>query len=116
MRRRKLDYEALGKNIKKYRSLQGFTQEKLAEKCCCSNSHIGQIENARGTPSLDMTVRIANALRVTVDQLVKESYANPEMVYLKEAAERIEKYSVAQRIRACEGLIAYLDSLENFNQ
>ena len=106
----------LSQNIVNHRHILHLTQEKLAEKCCCSNSHIGQIENARGTPSLDMTVRIANALRVTVDQLVKESYANPEMVYLKEAAERIEKYSVAQRIRACEGLIAYLDSLENFNQ
>ncbi len=94
----------------------GFSQEELADKCGCSNSHIGQIENARGIPSLDMVVRIANSLSVTVDQLLKESYANPEVVYLREIAGRIEKYPVARRIQACEGLMAYLDSLEKFSQ
>ncbi len=111
-----MNFEALGKNIKKYRVMLGFSQAELAEKCGCCNSHIGQIENAKGIPSLEMTIRIAEALSVTVDQLLKESYANPERAYLREAAERIEKYSVGQRIRACEGLLAYLDSLENFNQ
>lgn len=88
----------------------------MADKCECSNSHIGQIENARGIPSLDKVVRIANALSVTVDQLLRESYSNPEVVYLREIAERIEKYPVARRIQACEGLMAYLDSLEKFSQ
>lgn len=94
----------------------GFSQEELAGKCDCSNSHIGQIENARGIPSLDMVVRIANSLSVTVGQLRGESYSNPEVVYLRELAERIEKYPVARRIQACEALMAYLDSLEKFSQ
>lgn len=111
-----MDYITLGKNIRKYRLILGFSQEELADKCGCSNSHIGQIENARGIPSLDMVVRIANSLSVTVDQLLKESYSNPEIVYLREIAERIEKYPVARRIQACEGLMAYLDSLEKFSQ
>lgn len=111
-----MDYIILGKNIRKYRLMHGFTQEKLADKCGCSNSHIGQIENVRGIPSLDMVVRIANALSVTLDHLLKESYSNPEVVYLREIAERIEKYPVARRIRACEGLMSYLDSLEKFSQ
>ena len=88
----------------------------MAGKCECSNSHIDQIENARGIPSLNRVVKIANALSVTVDQLLKESYSNPEVVYLREIAERIEKYPVARRIQACEALMAYLDSLEKFSQ
>ena len=111
-----MDYITLGKNVRKYRLILGFTQEELADKCECSNSHIGQIENARGIPSLDKVVRIANALSMTVDQLLKESYSNPEVVYLREIAGRIEKYPVARRIQACEGLMAYLDSLEKFSQ
>lgn len=111
-----MDYITLGKNVRKYRLILGFSQEELAGKCSCSNSHIGQIENARGIPSLDMVVRIANSLSVTVDQLLKESYSNPEVVYLREIAERIEKYPVTRRIQACEGLMAYLDSLEKFSQ
>ena len=111
-----MDYKTLGKNIRKYRLILGWKQEYLAEKCGCSDSHIGQKENARGIHSLDMVVKIANALSVTVDQLLKESYSNPEVVYLREVAERIEKYPVARRIQACEWLMAYLDSLEKFSQ
>ena len=111
-----MDYITLGKNVRKYRLILGFTQEELADKCECSNSHIGQIENARGIPSLNRVVKIANALSVTVDQLLKESYSNLEVVYLREIAERIEKYPVARRIQACEALMAYLDSLEKFSQ
>ena len=54
-----MDYVVLGKNIRKYRQMRGMRQEDLAEICDCGNSHIGQIENARGIPSLDMIVRIA---------------------------------------------------------
>ena len=95
-----MDYVILGKNIRKYRQMRGMRQEDLAEICDCGNSHIGQIENARGIPSLDMIVRIANALSVTVDQLLKEYYSEPEKVYLREIAERIEKYPVKQRVYA----------------
>lgn len=111
-----MDYITLGKNIRKYRLILGVTQEDLADKCGCGGSHIGQIENARGIPSLDMVVRIANSLSVTVDQLLRESYSNPEVVYLREIAERIEKYPVTRRIQACEGLMSYLNSLEKFSQ
>lgn len=111
-----MDYVILGKNIKKFRQLKGLRQSDLAEICDCSDSHIGQIENARGIPSLDTVVKISNALEVTVDRLLKESYANPDMVYLKEISERIGKYPVSRRIMACEGLMHYLDSLEKFSQ
>jgi transcriptional regulator with XRE-family HTH domain len=87
----------------------GMTYENVAKL-------IGQIENARGVPSLDTLVKISGALGVTVDQLLKENYVNPEMVYLKEISERIAAYSARQRIMACESLLNYLDSLEKFNQ
>lgn len=111
-----MDYKTLGANIRKHRLMQGMKQEELAERCDCSSSHIGQIENARGIPSLEMTVRIANALDVTVDQLLSTSYKKPEIIYLHELALRIEKYPMEQKIRACEALKSYLDSLEKFVQ
>lgn len=110
-----MDYVVLGRNIRKYRQMCGLRQEDLAERCGCGNSHIGQIENAKGIPSLEMVVRIANALSVTVDQLLREYYAEPEKVYLKEIAERIEKYPVKQRIYACEGLAEFLNTIEKFS-
>lgn len=85
-----VDYKTLGQNIRRLRVTQGFRQEDLAEKCGCSSSHIGQIENGRVKPSLDMTVRIANALNATTDQLLAHEFSHPEEIYLKEIAERIE--------------------------
>ena len=98
-----MDYKTLGQNIRRLRVTQGFR-------------HIGQIENGRVKPSLDMTVRIANALNATTDQLLAHEFSHPEEIYLKEIAERIEKYPVSKRILACEGFNTYLDSLEKFSK
>ena len=111
-----VDYKTLGQNIRRLRVTQGFRQEDLAEKCECSASHIGQIENGRVKPSLEMTVRIANALSATTDQLLAHEFSHPEEIYLKEIAKRIEKYPVSKRILACEGFNTYLDSLEKFSK
>lgn len=99
-----VDYIALGQNIRKYRTLAGLRQEDLAELCECSNSHIGQVENARTIPSLEMVVTIANALKVTVDQLLLASIGHAELVYLREMEERIKKLPTATKIMACEEL------------
>ena len=111
-----MDYSILGKNIKKYRQLKGLRQSDLAEMAGCGSSHIGQLENGRGTPSLEIAINIANALEVTVDQLLVGYYNRPDMVYLKEISERIESYQVKQRIMACEGVLNYLKTLEDFNR
>lgn len=110
-----MNYEALGKNIKKHRLSAGLRQCDLAEKCGCSDSHIGQIERSATIPSLDVIVRIANALKVSLDALLCHSVDYPERIYLKDIADRLETYSVAKRIRACEALMAYLDTLEQFS-
>lgn len=111
-----MDYKTFGQNIKRFRVTQGFRQEDIAELCDCSTSHIGQIENGRVKPSLEMTVRISNALNTTTDQFLSHEFTHPEKIYLKEIAERIEKYPVEKRILACEGFKTYLDSLEKFSE
>lgn len=73
----------------------GIRQEDLAERCNCSVSHIAHIEKGLGKPSLEMVVIIANKLGVTVDQLLGTYYNNPEIIYLREIAERIDKYDVS---------------------
>lgn len=110
-----MDFKVLGKNIKKFRLLAGLTQSQLAEICECSNGHIGQVENAVTKPSLDMTVRIANALNTTVDQLLGFAYDHPEHIFLDELAARIGGYPREKRLQVCEDLNDYLDSLEKFS-
>ena len=111
-----VDYKALGKNIRKYRIRAGLRQEDLAEKCDCSNSHIGQVENARTIPSLEMVLNIANALDVTVDQLLIASIDHAEVVFLREMEERIRKLPTATKIMACDELSNLLAIIERVHK
>lgn len=51
-------------NLKYYRKLKGYTQEKLAEVCGCETGTIGCIEIGRQAPSFKMICLIAEALEI----------------------------------------------------
>ena len=97
-----MDYQLLGKNIRKYRIRLGMKQDELAEQVGCTGSHIGQIENNHGIPSLEMAVNIANALHTTVDQLVIDSLDCPEIVYLRDMEQRIRSMPMPIKLLTCE--------------
>lgn len=68
-----LDYKAIGQRIKIARIKADMTQEKLAERIDLSNSHVSNIETGTTKVSLTAIVTIANALGVTVDDLLCDS-------------------------------------------
>lgn len=68
-----LDYKAIGQRIKITRIKAGLTQEKLSELIDLSNSHMSNIETGTARVSLTSIVLIANALNVTVDDLLCDS-------------------------------------------
>jgi putative transcriptional regulator len=57
--------EAVRQNIKYYREKQGISQVKLALLCDCGTGTIGGIEAGKANPSLEMLIRIAEALKIT---------------------------------------------------
>ena len=66
-------YEIISKNIKKYRKLKGWTQEKLAEEINYSLSFISGIESAyHQTFSLGAIWRISRALGVEFNKLCED--------------------------------------------
>lgn len=110
-----MDYKCLGKNVRKYRKKAKLTQEALAEKVERSNSHIGQIENGRGIPSLSTTVDIANVLGITVDQLVNSDLRHPELTYLKGFDERLQRMPIPVRRTACQMIQELVDVMEKLS-
>ena len=68
-----IDYKALGAKIKEYRKKENITQEQLAEMADISLSHMSNIETASASVSLPALKLIANALDVTLDELLIES-------------------------------------------
>lgn len=65
-----MNYELLGKHIRERRKEKKYTLEQLAEKLDVSTTFIGQIERAKGIPSLETLVKIANALEISTDSLL----------------------------------------------
>ena len=61
-----LNYKHIGRRIREERIRTGMSQEKLAELADSSPQYISHIENARKKASLEMIVRVANALDVSV--------------------------------------------------
>jgi transcriptional regulator with XRE-family HTH domain len=68
-----LNYKHIGRRIRQERLRKRLSQEKLAEMTDSSPQYISHIENARKRASLEMIVRIAKALDISVDQILSEN-------------------------------------------
>ena len=71
MKKKIIDYKAMGKRIRIKRLQMGLTQEQLAEKADISTSHVGEVERGTSICSLKVLVSIANVLELNLDTLVK---------------------------------------------
>lgn len=62
-----------GENVRKYRRLLNLSQEDLADRAELHRTYIGMIERAEKNITLVNIQRIANALEVNIEDLVKIS-------------------------------------------
>lgn len=60
---------ALGSRVKGLRAQRGLTQEQLAERADLHRSYLASIEVGGRNPTLDVIVKLANALHVSVRDL-----------------------------------------------
>ena len=75
-----LDYKAIGKRIKIARINADMTQERLSDLLGISPSHMSNIETGTTHVSLTTMVKLANALGVSLDDLLCDSvtHARPQ--------------------------------------
>lgn len=64
-----MEAEKWGRRIRAYRKLKGFTQEGFAKELGVSVSIIGEIERGNRLPTDDLLIRIAAALKTSVEDL-----------------------------------------------
>jgi len=62
-------------NIKRYRQMKGWSQEKLAEKMEISTNYLSEIETGKGWVSPFSLVKLANAMEIEVFELFKPQEA-----------------------------------------
>lgn len=92
-----LNYTEIGKRIKIARIRKGISQEKLAELVDLSLSHMSNIETGTTRVSLVAIVRIANALNVTIDDLLCDNLirAKPQFEYdIKQLLDVCDDYEI----------------------
>lgn len=62
-----------GNNVRHYRHLKNLSQEELALKADLHRTYIGMIERAEKNITLNNMEKIANALEVNIEDLLKSS-------------------------------------------
>ncbi|MGN0386300.1 MAG: helix-turn-helix domain-containing protein [Lachnospiraceae bacterium] len=68
-----LDYVNLGERIAKRRKQVNIKQNVLAEQLNISNNYLSSIERGKEKPSLEILIKICNALNITPDYLIMGS-------------------------------------------
>lgn len=82
-----LDYQAIGMRVRRFRKAQGLTQQALAEMSDQEPSNISHIERGATKLGLPTIVNIANALGITVDDLLCDSVRCASAAFEREAAD-----------------------------
>ncbi len=61
----------LGENLKRIRTEKGLSQSDIANSLNVSRGFVSNIENGKRNPTLSTITRLANAVGVTSDELLK---------------------------------------------
>ena len=67
-----IDYKTIGAKIQYFRTLRGVSQENLAEAAAVSRVSISNLERGETGTTLETLVSIANALRITTDDILAD--------------------------------------------
>ena len=70
--------QTFGKNVRKYRLMRGYSQEKLAEYTGLHRTYISAVERCRRSIALDNIQKIANTLHIEVYLLFVEDCIEKE--------------------------------------
>ena len=73
-----MDNIQTGKLIAELRKKQGLTQQQLADKLNLSNKTISKWESGNGSPDISNLPVLAEALGISVDELLKGEINKPE--------------------------------------
>ena len=71
---REINWEAFGKNVRKYRKRKQLTQEQLAERCNMQSNSISRIEKGTAGTKIAGLLDLADALEVSPDALLRGNF------------------------------------------
>lgn len=95
-----MNYEDVGRNLRRIRVENDLTQNELAEKAGVSQAHIAKIENEKVDPRVSTVKKILSVLRESgrkCKEMMTEEVvtANPEEK-ISEVVRKMKKYKISQ--------------------
>lgn len=103
-----MEYETIGRNIRRVRTEKKWNQAQLAERAGLSENYIGNIERGEKLPSLETFITLVNALGTSADVLLADvidvGYQVKNTVY----AEKLAGLSPQERARIYDVIDALL--------
>ena len=106
-----MEKTALGSMIKKARQEKGYTQEVLAEKAGIGLMYCGEIERGVKMPSLNIFIKIIEALGVSADYVLRSELSSGKKYVFDELTKKLEYLTPQQRKTASDILDAYINNL-----
>ena len=85
-----INYQELGRRIASRRKELGLKQARVCEMCELSDKYLSAIECARSIPSLDVLLRICDALESTPNEL---------LIGLRQGEDKDTRNAITERIR-----------------
>lgn len=107
-----MDYKLIGIRIKEERNKLGLTQEQMAEDIGISPSYYGYIERGERSYYVDILVKIANKLGVSVDYLVSDALQQKDSSLVDEWLKLTEGRSIKTRYAILDTIKTLLKHLE----
>lgn len=96
------DNMVIGKRIKQFRTNAKLNQNQLAEKAEIDTNNLSRIERGLITPTLDTVLKLSNALCITPNDILLESYKAPTGLLDAEIAQLMDNLSDAKRRKVIE--------------
>ena len=105
----KLDYSAVGKRIKSIRKKKKYSQKYVAEAANLSDKYLSEIECGKKEGRLEIYVRIAAVLDVSLDEFIIDFSAADSIVFEHNINNLYKSFGKVRK----EMLLDYIDLLSN---
>lgn len=106
-----LDYRQIGLRIAARRKSMGLRQAQVCERCDINNNYLSNIERGRSIPSLEVLVRICEALEVTPDYLLLGTWRREDWDESQLVAQRLQGMTQRQ-LQMADGFLRWLQESE----
>lgn len=116
-----INYSLIGNRIKAARKAKGLSQSELSELIDRSVGYMSYIETGSKKPSLETLIQIANALDVTIDELLSDNLAaassvsNTQMNHLLSDCSSYEKRVILLSVQSIKDAIRISKPLMEVN-